>query len=204
MRVFHYAVVTAPLLVPAVTQAQALPKSPIQRLVITPSPVRMTAQDTLRLRVQALDANGQPVPNVAFAFQPSSGARFEGTVTQDGLVRSGATGTLPVTVTANLTGYAPVLERVEVVMVPAVPGRVEIVQPIRKLLVGQQIQLAGRVYSIHGEPRIDAITWRTSSPMATVADGKLTAVRPGRVTITGSAGTASSSVDVEIVANTIG
>ncbi|MEX2283668.1 MAG: hypothetical protein WEE89_14380 [Gemmatimonadota bacterium] len=184
--------------------AQQLPKSPIQRLVITPSPARMTAQDTLRLRVHALDANGQPVPNVVFAFQPSSGARFEGTVTQDGLVRSGATGTLPVTVTANLTGYAPVLERVEVVMVPAAPGRVEIVQPIRKLLVGQQIQLAGRVYSIHGEPRTDAITWRTSSSMATVTNGKLTAVRPGRVTITGSAGTASSSVDVEIVANTIG
>ena len=115
------------------------------------------------------------------------GARFEGTVTQEGLVRSGATGTLPVTVTANVAGYAPVVERVEVVMVPAAAGRIEI-EPPTKLLVGQQIQLLGKVYSIHGEPRTDAISWRASSPIATVTDGRLTAVRPGKVTITGTAG----------------
>ena len=202
MRVVHYALVVA-LAIPAVISGQELPKSPIQRLVITPSPLRMVAQDTLQLRVQALDANGQPVPNVVFRFLPSSGARFEGTVTQEGLVRSGATGTLPVTVTANVTGYAPVVERVEVVMVPAAAGRIEI-EPPTQLLVGQQIQLLGTVYSIHGEPRTDAINWRSSSPIATVTDGRLTAVRPGKVTITGTAGGATTRFDLDITAGNIG
>ena len=202
MRVFHYALVAA-MAIPAVVAGQELPKSPIQRLVITPTPLRMTAQDTLQLRVQALDASGQPVPNVVFRFLPSSGARFEGTVTQEGLVRSGATGTLPVTVTANVAGYAPVVERVEVVMVPAAAGRIEI-EPPTKLLVGQQIQLLGKVYSIHGEPRTDAINWRASSPIATVTDGRLTAVRPGKVTITGTAGGATTRFDVDITAGNIG
>src|SRR5688572_2031668 len=95
-------------------QAQ-LPPSPIARIVISPAAATMTAQDTMRLSAQALDANGRPVPGVVFRYIPSGGARFEGTVTEDGLVRSGATGTLPITVTANLPGVAPVRERVEIV-----------------------------------------------------------------------------------------
>ena len=56
---------------------QALPASPVKRIVITPSPAIMTSQDTLRLSAQALDANGRPVPGVVFRYMPSSGnARF--------------------------------------------------------------------------------------------------------------------------------
>ncbi|MGH7471226.1 MAG: hypothetical protein ACRENP_25025 [Longimicrobiales bacterium] len=182
---------------------QQLPASPVQRIVVSPSPATMIAQDTLRLHAQALDANGRPVPDVVFRFLPSSGARFEGTVTQDGLVRSGATGTLPVTIVANLTGYAEARERVEVKMVPAAAGRIEIVQTAGKLLVGQQVQLAARVYSIHGEPRTDAVVWRTSSASASVTDGKLTGARPGRVTVTATVGSASANFDIDVVANTI-
>lgn len=197
------------LLVAALTQVQnqaqqQLPPSPIQRIVVTPSPATMIAQDTLRLQAQALDANGKPIPDVVFRFLPSSGARFEGTVTQDGLVRSGATGTLPVTISANLPGVASFVERVEVKMLPAAAGRVELVQPIKKLLVGQQVQLAARVYSIHGEPRSDAIVWRASSANATVAESKLTGAQPGRVTVTATVGSASASFDLDVVANTIG
>jgi hypothetical protein len=177
--------------------AQQAPPSPIKRLVITPSPARMTSQDTMRLQVQALDADGRPVPGVVFQFLPSSGARFEGRVSADGLVTSGATGTLPVTVTATVPGTAPVLQKVEIVMLPAAAGRID-AQPIQKLVVGQTVQLSGQVYSIHGEPRTDEISWRSSSAGATIADGKLTAVRAGRVTITGSVGSARTSFDVEI------
>jgi hypothetical protein len=182
--------------------SQQLPPSPIKRLVVTPSPARMTAQDTLRLHVRALDANGQEVPNVMFRFFPG-GARFEGTVTQEGLVRSGATGTLPVTVTASLTGFEPVSERVEVVMVPAAPGRIEVVQPPQKLLVGQQVELAAQVYSIQGEPRSDPIAWRASGPIVRIADGRITGAQAGRVTITGTAGAATASFAVDVIANNL-
>ena len=69
--------------VPALN-AQELPKSPVQRIVVLPAPVRMTAQDTLRLVPQALDANGRPVTGVVFSFLPSSNARFEGTSRRTG------------------------------------------------------------------------------------------------------------------------
>jgi hypothetical protein len=177
---------------------QQLPPSPVQRIVISPAPATMTAQDTLRLQARALDANGRDVPGVVFRFLPSRGARFEGTVEEDGLVRSGATGTLPVTVTANLPGVAPVRERVEVVMLPAAPGRIEL-RPVSKLLVGQQVQLAASVYSIHGEPRADAVAWRTSSASASVAGGRLTGVRPGRATVTASVGPVTAGFEVEVV-----
>lgn len=182
---------------------QPLPPSPARRIVIAPSPATMIAQDTLRLRVQALDASGDEVPNVTFRFVPSSGARFEGTVTEDGLVRSGATGTLPITVIANLRDMAPVTERIEVVMVPAAPGRIELVEPVRKLLVGQQVQLTARVYSIHGDPRDDAITWRASSSNVTIADGWVKGVRPGRATLTAVAGPAAANHELEVIADNV-
>jgi hypothetical protein len=184
-------------------QPQQAP-SPIQRIVVTPSPATMIAQDTLRLQVQALDASGKVVPNVTFNFVASSGARFEGNVTEDGLVRSGAPGTLPVTVNASLPGVAVVRERIEVKMVPASAGRVEIVQPVKKLLVGQRVLLAGRVYSTQGEPRTDAIVWRASNGSATVTSNFLTGVRPGRVTVTGTVGNARASFDVLVVAANLG
>ena len=115
-------------------------------------------------------------------------------------MRSGATGTLPVRVTASLTGLrANGRDTVEVVMLPAAAARIELVQPVSKLLVGQQVQLAGRVYSIHGEPRNNAIVWRASSPSATIVDGKLTVRdRAGHGDRHGRA--ASTRFDVEVIA----
>ena len=189
------------LLAAALVFQEQQPPSPIQKLVVTPSPVVMTAQDTLRLQVKALDANGRTIPDVVFRFTPAgSGARFEGRVEQDGLIRSGATGTLPVAISATLPNFAPFREVVEVVMVPAAAGRIELEQPARKILVGQEVWLAGNVYSIHGEPRSDVIAWKTLSTVATVANGKLTGARPGKVTVTGTVGSATASFDVDVVA----
>ena len=182
---------------------QQLPPSPIARIVITPAPAIMTAQDTLRLSAQALDASGRPVPGVVFRYIPSGGARFEGTVTEDGLVRSGATGTLPITVTANLPGVAPARERIEVAMLPAAAARIELVKPVAKLMVGQWVPLGARVYSIHGEPRTDAVQWSASAANVSIRDGRLTALRPGKVTISGRVGQASTKFDLDVIANSV-
>src|SRR5687767_2326916 len=101
-----FLLLAALLQVPA--QQQQLPPSPVKRIVVS-SPTTMIAQDTLRLRARALDANGREVPDVVFRYLPSSGARFEGRVSQDGLITSGATGTLPITISATVAGTEPVL-----------------------------------------------------------------------------------------------
>ena len=78
---------------PAAVQAQ------VARIVVTPATPTVAVHDTLRLRAEALDASGRPVPGVRVRFL-AAGGRFEGSVDSTGLVQAGATGTLPVTAVA--------------------------------------------------------------------------------------------------------
>jgi hypothetical protein len=198
------------LLLTALLQVQPaqpqLPASPIDRIAVTPANPSMNAQDTLRLHAQALDAAGNVVPGARLRFVPSSGARFEGTVEESGLVRSTATGTLPVTIIATVPGTAPVTQRVEVAMVPGPAARIAIGRAVDRLVVGQRVLLEATSLSALGDRRDDRIAWRSSA--AAVArvgpDGLLTAVAPGRATITASAGNARTEIAVQVVADDIG
>jgi hypothetical protein len=193
----------AALLQVPVQQAQQ-PASPIHRVVVTPANPTVQAQDSLQLSARALDAAGDPVPNARIRFVPAGG-RFEGEVREDGLVISGSTGTLPVTVVATVPGTEPVLQRVEVAMVPGPAARIELERARSKLVAGQQVQVLGTSLSRHGDRRDDRIRWRSSAPgVATVgADGLLTAVAPGRATITATAGPATAHFEVQVVASSI-
>src|SRR5687767_12548525 len=104
------------LLSAALLQVQSPPAPQQYRLEILPRDPVVIAQDTLRLRPRLLDASGQPV-TAEFRFQASGGARFEGRVDSTGLVRSGSTGTIPVTVTAQVPGQPAVSQRVDVRMI---------------------------------------------------------------------------------------
>ena len=193
------------LQVPTQQPASQLPASPIAKLVVTPAKPVMIAQDTLRLTAQALDASGKPVDNVRFRYIQSSGARFEGRVDTTGLVRSGSTGTIPVTVVALVPGTRPVTEVVEVKMLPGPAARVAIDAAPSKLVVSQQVVLTGTAYSSAGDQRTDKLAWKSSAPnVARVAnDGRLTAVAAGKATITATTGQASGSVVITVVPNTI-
>src|SRR5215217_4016515 len=178
---------------PAQQQAAAqLPPSPITKLVVTPAKPVVVARDTLQLSAQALDASGKPVDNVRFRYIQSGGARFEGRVDTTGLVRSGSTGTIPVTVVALVPGTRPVTEVVEVKMVPGPAAKVSIDAAPRKLVVSQQVVLSGTAYSEIGDQREDKLGWRSSAPnVARISgDGRLTAIAPGTATVTASAGKA--------------
>lgn len=109
-------------LLPALLSAQApapsAAPSRIARVIVSPAQREVAAGDTLRLTAEARDAAGAIVPGVQFRFS-ATGGRFEGTVDQTGLVTAGATGTMPIAVAAILPGERPVVERLEVRMVPA-------------------------------------------------------------------------------------
>src|SRR3954470_8014109 len=185
--------------------AAQLPPSPIAKLVVTPAKPVMIAQDTLRLTAQALDASGKPVDNVRYRYIGSGGARFEGRVDTTGLVRSGSTGTIPVTVVALVPGTRPVTEVVEVKMLAGPAAKVSIDAAPPKLVVGQQVVLSGTSFSATGDQRSDKLSWKSSAPnVARVgSDGRLTAVSPGKASITGTTGPASGTLAVTVVANTI-
>ena len=164
---------------PAPPAPQQAP-SPIATVVITPSVRSMTAGDTLRLTAQALDRDGKPVPDAIVRFV-GSGGRFEGKVDSTGLVSAGSTGTLGVTAVASVGGTKPVLERVEIHMLPGAAERVVVAPATARLVVGQSVLLEATSYSQAGDPRSESPKWRSSSArIASVSqDGLVTATAPG-------------------------
>src|SRR4249920_1539356 len=98
----------------ALQQQPATPAVEIARIVVFPASRTMTAGDTLRLRAEARDAQGNVIPGVTFRYRLGGSARFEGRVDSLGLVTAGSTAILPVTVTATLAGARPKFEVIEI------------------------------------------------------------------------------------------
>jgi hypothetical protein len=178
---------------------QASAASPVARVVVTPAKPVMVAGDTLRLRAQALDASGQPVPGARIRFQADGGA-FEAEVDSAGLVRSGATGTIPVVAVATLPGARPVVARVDVRMVPGPAARIAIRSSSLRLAVGQEFHVTAKVYAATNDERSDVVSWRSSARAVVVdASGMVRGVAPGRARLTASTGSVQAMMDVEVV-----
>lgn len=192
-------------LLPCASLLAQVPASPIARIAITPSVRTIMPGDTLRISAQALDAQGNAVSNAIVRFVPAGGY-FEGTVDSTGLVTAGAIGTLPVSVIALVPGTRPVVERVEVRMVPGPATRLEVTPQPQVLLVGQRVRLGARAFSAAGDlRREDAIEWHSSAPeVAEVDGGTVTARAPGRATITASSGSARREIALRVVAADVG
>lgn len=186
------------------TPPPPLPASPVARIIVTPANPVVVAQDTLRLRVQAVDANGQVVPDARVRIF-ASGGRFEGSVDSTGLVRSGSTGTLPVTIQAIVPGARPTVQVVQVRMVPGPAARIVVSGVPARLLAGQQVRAETFALSAAGDRRDDNVAWRSSMPavVAVTSDGFITARRAGRAVLTASAGSATATIPVSVVADDI-
>jgi hypothetical protein len=181
---------------------QSLPN--IARLVVTPQAPVVVAGDTLRLYARAVDAAGRPIEGALILFQPAGGF-FEAHIDSAGLVSSGAVGTLPVVVSAVAPGGKPVIERISVRMVPGPATRIEIAPRATRLLAGQHVRLDATSYSRAGDRRDDRIEWRSSVPsIARVTNGVLTALAPGRATITASTGSATRQLAMEVLPADVG
>jgi hypothetical protein len=72
-------------------------------------------------------------------------------------------------------------------------------------VAGQRLRVDATSYSAQGDERADRATWRSSHPAVLRVDGHgvLTALTPGRATVTASVGSASERLAVEVVPNTI-
>jgi hypothetical protein len=184
--------------------AQTLPPSPIAKVVVTPPQRSVTVGDSLQLQGEALDASGQRVVGAVVRFVPG-GAWFEGSVDSTGLLRAGAVGTLPVTAVAIVPGTRPVIERLEIRMLPTAAARVTISPRVTRLVVGQRVRLSARAYSASGDERDDRVVWRSSAPdrLRVSADGVATALAPGTATVTATVGSATERLPIEVLATRI-
>jgi len=170
------------------------------RLVITPAQPVVVAGDTLRLRAQVIDASGQPMANVRVRFQ-QGGGQFEATVDTTGLVTSGAAGSLPVVASAVIPGARPIVQRIDVRMVPGPAARIVLSPQPRRMAAGQRLRIEAKVYSAGGDTRDDRVEWRSSSPNVIFVNdaGLIAAGSPGRATVTATTGNARGTLEVTVV-----
>lgn len=189
---------------PPAPRTEQLAPSPVAQIVVTPAQPVVTAGDSLRLRAEARDAAGRPVAQAQVTFR-SAGGRFEGTVDSTGLVISGSTGTVPVSVVALVPGSRPFVHRVEVKMVPGPAARLRVEPPVRRVVVGQRVRFTATPYSAAGDRAGEAVSWRSASPNVASVDGTglVAGVAAGRATIVARAGAAEEPLAIDVVANTI-
>ena len=189
---------------PTTPPAPALPASPVADVVLTPARGVLTPGDTLRFRAEARDSAGRPMANVRLLFR-AAGGRFEGSVDSTGLVTAGSTGTIPVAVVALITGSRPYIKRTEVKIVAGAAARIAVTPRVTKLVAGQRLRLSASVTSEDGDAREDTVAWRSSARaiVRVDANGIVTAVAPGRASVTAAVGSVTERVPVEVVANTI-
>ena len=194
------ALLAAPLVSLAAQQPPA-----IARILVTPANRSMTAGDTLRLRAEARDAQGNVIPGVSFRYRLGGSARFEGRVDSLGLVTAGSTGILPVTVTATLAGAAPKFDVIEIRATPGPAAKIELSPVAAKLITGQRLRVSGRAYSAAGDRRADRVSWRSSAPtVASVSDaGLITAVKSGTAIITARVGDVTSALAITVAAGSL-
>lgn len=199
-RSFTVAPVLLALVAPLAVSAQAAPK--IARLVITPASRTVTAGDTMRLRTEARDTQGNVLSGVTFRYRLGGAARFEGRVDSTGLLTASSTAILPVTVTATMPGAAPIFEVIEITAVPGPAARIELSPAAPKLVVGQRVRSTARAFSANEDVRSDRVTWTSENPLvASVSPtGLITALRAGRTAIVATTGSVSQRLPVVVAA----
>ena len=176
------------------------PTGPIRSIRVTPSRPVVVARDTLRLRAEALDSAGVPIPNARIRFV-SAGFANAGEVDSTGLVSTASPGMIPVVVMASVPGRGrPVTERVEIRSEVGPPARIELRSTPARIVARQHVRLEAMVRSAHGDSSGMPIKWTSSSPaVATVSGSLLTGVAEGSATITATSGRARASFDLRVV-----
>jgi plastocyanin len=176
--------------------------SPIVKVEVTPSSADVEVGQKLQFGARALDANGNVVPGVQVNWFDGGG---QGDIDSTGLLTAGYQGTMLVTAIAALPGGRGTLGSAKVTVKPQPPTRVVLDPVATRMVVGTRLALSGAAYSAQNDRRDDLLSFASSNPgvVRAAGDGRVTAVAPGKATVTGSAGKAGGTVVFEVIPNTI-
>jgi hypothetical protein len=176
--------------------------TPIARVEVSPARAEIVVGQTVQLAARALDATGQEVPNARIRWLSGGG---EGSVDSLGVVRGGYIGQVRVTALASVGSSSPTFAQAVVNVLPQPASRVVIAPAPAVVLAGTRLTFDPMVYSPQGDRRHDPVQFTSSeSKVASVTgDGRFEAFSPGRATITATAGRATATHEVRVVANTL-
>jgi hypothetical protein len=185
------------------TSNSGLPPSPVASITVSPATPTVTVGDSLRLHAQPVDASGKPVSGAQVRW---FGGSFEGHVDSTGMLHAGAPGRFRVRMVATVSGARPSKPgSVLVVMTLPPPTRVVVSPSVSRLMTGQRMTLQATTFTATGDRRMGDVRWHSSAPriVSVTNDGHLVAAGVGRATVTATAGPASASVPLTVVANTV-
>ena len=183
--------------------ATPAPASPIARVEVTPARAEIQIGQTVRLAGRALDTSGNPVAGARIAWFAGGG---EGSVDSTGLVLGGYRGTVQVRAVASVPGKpGNTFGESVITVLPAPAARIEVSPRVARVATGTRLTLAGVAYSAQNDRRDDPVRFASSAPavVSVSADGRFSALAPGRATITARAGAAALPMSVEVVANPV-
>ncbi|HEX7979283.1 MAG TPA: Ig-like domain-containing protein [Gemmatimonadaceae bacterium] len=175
-----------------------------QRLVITPATRSVVAGDSVQFSAQLVDESGKQVPESRVTWR-SAGFPFEGRIDSTGKFIAGAVGTLPITVIGIVPGAKPVVQRLEIAMVPGPATLVEVSPRPTRLAVGQRVHLSATAFSKAHDRRPDRVTFASDKPsvLRVSNDGAVQALAPGRAVVSATTGAVSEKIPVEVLATPI-
>jgi hypothetical protein len=180
-----------------------LAPSPVARIEVQPASRTITAGDSVRLTVRALDASGAPVPGAVLNVQLRGGAGEGALDPRSGWLVASSVGKFPLTLSATVPGSRPFVDTTSTEFrgVPGPAVRLELAPASATILEGQSLRLGALPYSRANDRTPDSVRWQSSRPktVAVDGDGTITGLAPGRATLTASVRGASASLDVRVL-----
>jgi hypothetical protein len=174
------------LLLPVSLLGQADAAPPVASLVAEPASVTVRAGEEATLRIRALDARGDAIPDAQLRVTAPRAALAVG----DGTITAFMAGSWTVVATAAAANGEPIVLEVPVTVSWPALTRVEVEAEPGALYTGVVLAHRARGYHANGSERVDlAVAWRSSNEAVASVDrfGNVTALQPGTVTITAEA-----------------
>jgi hypothetical protein len=184
------------------------PASPVTRIEVQPAGRTITAGDSVRLTLRALDASGRPVPNAVLAVK-MLGGDGEGAMRDSTMwLVASSVGKFPLALIALVPGSQPFVDStsVEFLGVPGPTARIDLSPDTATIVPGQSLRLSAIPYSRANDRATDTVRWRSSAPriVSVDRDGVVTAHSAGQARVTATARGVTSTVDLRVLGGQLG